>query len=59
MNREKESFKRKSRFRTLLAKGKKLIAIFAALAVDKHLDYNQDEIIKEEDRNDKEKDDQG
>ena len=46
---------RKFRLSTLLAWGKKLMTIFAALAVDKHLDYNQDEAKREDEKNDKEK----
>jgi hypothetical protein len=43
MKRIDESPKKKSRRRALLHKAKKIITIVAALAYDKHLDYNQDE----------------
>jgi hypothetical protein len=43
MKRIEKSPKKKSRRRALLNKAKKVIAIVAALAFDKHLDYDQDE----------------
>jgi hypothetical protein len=50
MKKIKKSTKKKSRKGTFLDKTKKLIAIFAALAYDKHLDYDVDDGLNTENR---------
>ena len=54
MKRIDESPKKKSRRRAFLNKAKKVIAIFAAMAFDKHLDYDQDESTNRGNRKGKE-----
>ena len=40
-----ESTEKKSCRRAILKKARKVLAIFVAMAIDKHLDYDQDENI--------------
>lgn len=53
-NKVEESPLKKSRRRAFINKAKKVVAIFAALAFDKHLDYDQDEGANRENRKEKE-----
>jgi len=54
MKRIKKSTKKKSRRRTILDKTKKIIAIFAAMAFDKHFDYDEDDSVDNGNRIEKE-----
>ncbi len=47
--------KKKSFFQTLLKKVKKILTILFAMGIDKHLDYDQDEIGPETNKKEKKK----